>query len=369
MIQRTKPNRAESFSARFFVICMVLLLAACGAKQAALTYSDGAVKAIGWSGAEPNDGWQSVLVVRTGEDASAPAVLGDYRMNMGVLSFTPRFPPSPGVKLHVEFRMRNGSSMRGVYGDDVRALIPIARVTHIYPTTDEWPANTLKMYVEFSEPMAIGEAYDHVRILDDKGVAVEGPFVEIDQELWDPEGKRVTLLFDPGRIKRGLVDNEQSGPPLMPGRTITIEIDPSWRSATGAPLVEKFSRTIRVTEALRETVDPKRWKIDPPKAQSDPLIITFDRPLDHALAQRAISVWKNGSPVAGEIALEEKETRLRFTPSATWQSGSYTIRVDGVIEDLAGNRLGKLFDVDTSDATQATSATPVMELTFTVPAR
>jgi hypothetical protein len=258
--------------------------------------------------------------------------------------------------------------MRGVYGDDVKSLAPVARVTHIYPTTDEWPANTLKMYVEFSAPMAIGEAYAHTRVLDDQGRVVEGPFVEIEQELWDPSGKRVTLLFDPGRIKRGLVDNERSGPPLMPGRTITIEIDPSWRSATGAPLVEKFSRAIRVAEALREVVDPKRWKIDAPKAASDPLIITFDRPLDHALAQRAISIRKNGSPVAGEITLEEKETRLRFIPSAPWQPGSYAILVDGVIEDLAGNRLGKLFDVDTSDSSQATSATPVMELTFTIPA-
>jgi len=367
MKERTNTSRAGTLSARFFVACFLLVLSACGAREPSLSYVDGAVVAEGWSGQMPKEGWPGVLVVRAGEDASTPAMLGDYESSGGKLIFKPRFPLQPGVQLHASFTPRPGAEpLTASFGEPAKALVATTRVTHIYPTTDEWPANTLKMYVEFSAPMARGEAYTHVRILDDKGKVVEGPFVEIDPELWDHEGKRVTLLFDPGRIKRGLVDNETSGPPLMPGRTITIEIDPSWRDATGAPLVEKLSRTIRATDALRRPVDVKRWSVAPPNAPSDPLVVTFDRPLDHALASRAISVVKNGSPVAGEISLEKNESELRFTPSESWKPGAYTIRVDGVIEDLAGNRPGKLFDVDTSDATQSTSATPVSELTFTV---
>lgn len=367
MIEHTNTSRAEFFSARFFVACFLLVLAACGTREPSLSYTDGAVVAQGWSGQMPKEGWPGVLVVRAGEDASAPAMLGDYEASGGKLVFKPRFPPQPGVQLHVLFTPKPGAEpLTASFGDPANAVVPTTRVARIYPTTDDWPANTLKMYVEFSAPMAKGEAYSHIRILDDKGKVIEGPFVEIDQELWDPTGKRITLLFDPGRIKRGLVDNETSGPPLMPGRTITIEVDPTWRDATGAPLVEKASRTIRATEPLRRPIDVKLWRVEAPNSPSDPLVVKFDRPLDHALAQRAISIVKDGSPIAGEIALEENESELRFTPSEPWRAGVYTVKVDGVLEDLAGNRPGKVFDVDTSDRTQSTAATPVSELTFTV---
>jgi hypothetical protein len=367
MNERANHSRAESFSARFFVACFLLVLAACGAREPSLSYENGAIITEGWSGAMPKEGWEGVLSVRAGDDPSAPLMLGDYKESGGKLTFTPRFPPQPGVQLHVSFSPRPGAEpLTASFGEPAKAIVPTTRVTRIYPTTDEWPANTLKMYVEFSAPMARGEAYSHITIRDDKGAVIEGPFVEIDQELWDPEGKRVTLLFDPGRIKRGLVDNENSGPPLTPGRTITIEIDPSWRDAAGAPLAERFTRAVRATDALRKAIDVKLWRVAPPKAPDDPLVVTFDRPLDHALARRAISVVEDGSPVAGEIALEKNETELRFTPSESWRQGAYIIRVDGVIEDLAGNRPGKLFDVDTSDRVRSTSATPVSELTFTV---
>ena len=47
----------------------------------------------------------------------------------------------------------------------------------------------------------------------------------------------------------------------------------------------------------------------------------------------------------------------------------HVIRVEGVIEDLAGNRLGKVFDVDTPDPTQSASAIPFVEMAFDAPAR
>jgi len=363
-------SRAGSgkLSARSVILACVLMLAACGGHEQSLTYEDGVVRASGWSGPAPTGGWESVLVVRAGDDPSAPAMLGEYRKSGDVIVFTPRFPPSPGVKLHVSFTDARRQTLTSTFGEAADALAPTTRVAHIYPSTDEWPANTLKMYIEFSAPMASGDAYRHVRELDADGRVVEGPFVEIEPELWDPGGTRLTLLFDPGRIKRGLVDNESSGPPLMPGRTVTIEVDPAMRDARGAPLAEKLTRTIRVTDAVREPVDVKAWRVTAPKSASDDLVITFPRPLDHALAQRAISIAREGVRVAGKGALEENETRFRFTPESPWKSGAHKIIVDGVIEDVAGNRLGKVFDVDTSDPTQSTSATSSATIPFDVAA-
>jgi hypothetical protein len=149
----------------------------------------------------------------------------------------------------------------------------------------------------------------------------------------------------------------------------TIEVDPAMRDATGAPLAEKFVRQIRVVDALREVVDVKRWRVSPPSSSGADLVIDFDRPLDHALARRAISVLRDGSPVEGKISLEKNETRFRFTPDTSWPPGRHAVRIDGVIEDLAGNRLGKLFDVDTSDPLQSDTAAPSAEIPFEAPAR
>ena len=370
MIATSHRSRAagRKLAARSFVFGAALLLTACGAGKPAITYSEGVVRASGWSGPAPAEGWESVLVVRASADDSAPAMLGDYVESGGVITFTPRFAPSPGVELCATFHV-NQSTLEATFGEPAKAIAATTRVASLYPSTDEWPDNTLKMYLSFSAPMSAGEAYAHIRVLDDQGRVIVEPFVEIEQELWDASGTRLTVLFDPGRIKRGLVDNEESGPPLVAGRSVTIEVDPSWRDAGGAPLAEGFSRVIRVTPAVRDVVHVKRWKVDAPRQSDADLVVTFDRPMDHALAQRAISVTKDGARVVGNVRVTDSETVWRFTPEAPWQAGDYFIAVDGVIEDLAGNRPGKMFDVDTSDLSQSTEATAVTAIAFSIPAR
>jgi hypothetical protein len=345
-----------------------LLLSACGERAPTLSYKSGEVIAEGWSGPAPAEGWEDVLVVRASEDPDAPAMLGEYNERDGVITFTPRFAPSPGVRLHATFHVKHHTLEAGF----VQAAVPVGAetvVAHIYPSADVWPANTLKMYIVFSAPMSAGEAYTHIRVRDDEGRVIAQPFVEIEPELWDATGVRLTLLFDPGRIKRGLVDNEQSGPPLMAGRKVTIEVDPSWRDARGAPLVTAFAKSVQISKAVRETIDVKRWMIAAPAADSADLVVTFDRPLDHALAQRAISVTKDGAPLAGKIELSGDERTWRFMPDAPWVAGGYDLVVDGALEDLAGNRPGKLFDVDTADPGQSSQATPVTALAFSVAGR
>jgi hypothetical protein len=358
---------AERASAQLALVAVVLT-AACSPPAPSISYKSGEIVGAGWQGqAPPPEGWSKVLAIHAGDDPASPGLLGSYHREGDRIIFTPRFAPSPGVKLHVIFQASlDKPAITADFSEAARTLALTTRVAHLYPSADEWPANTLKMYIEFSAPMAAGEAWTHIRVRDEQGRAIEKPFVELDPELWDRSGTRLTVLFDPGRIKRGLVDNETAGPPLMPGRVVTVEVDPLWRDASGAPLAEKFVRTIRVGEPQRTPVEVKDWRVDSPNSASDDLVINFDRPLDSALARRAISVTKDRSPVAGKITLEQNETRWRFTPAAPWPPGRYAIRVDGVIEDLAGNRLGKLFDVDTSDPNQATSATPVAEVAFTV---
>src|SRR5437667_9325668 len=106
-----------------------------------------------------------------------------------------------------------------------------------------------------------GEAYSRIHLLNEAGKPVERPFLQLDEELWDPQGQRFTLFFDPGRIKRGLKPREELGPALVEGNIYTLEIDRFWPDADGNPLKETFRKIFRVGPPDDEPIDPKKWKI------------------------------------------------------------------------------------------------------------
>ena len=115
--------------------------------------------------------------------------------------------------------------------------------------------------------MRKGDSWKHLRLLRD-GVPVEYPFLELDQELWDRDQRRFTVLFDPGRIKRGLASLAEAGPALEEGHNYTLVIDRDWRDARGALLAEEFRKEFHVGAADRTPPDPKKWGVTAPAAPS-----------------------------------------------------------------------------------------------------
>jgi hypothetical protein len=220
--------------------------------------------------------------------------------------------------------------------------------------------------------MSRGEVWERLQLLDDSGKLVELPFLEIDEELWDSTGTRLTVLFDPGRIKRDLVPNKDAGPPLVPGRRYTLAVAKEWADASGNPLKQGFTKMFEVTESDRTAIDCGKWAISPPRGGSrDPLSVAFGEPLDAALALRLIHpVGPRGLLVGGEARLGRNETAWVFTPVEPWVSGSYTLEVSSELEDLAGNRVGRLFDVDRFERIDSPGARePKVRRPFTVSAR
>ena len=118
-------------------------------------------------------------------------------------------------------------------------------IAGVYPLGERIPENLLKWYVEFSASMSVGEAYRHVRLLDHAGKEVPKAFLMVDEELWSDDRRRLTLLFDPGRVKRGIRSNLEMAAPLVAGRRYTLTIDSGWRDGRGAPLVAGYRRRVR----------------------------------------------------------------------------------------------------------------------------
>lgn len=301
----------------------------------------------GWIRITPGAGG-TVSVYAGGADA--PEMLGAARTEGDALIFEPRYPLRPGLECRVVFRPASG-------GELIRRLTvpgggakPKARVEQVYPTAARLPENQLKLYLHFTEPMARGEAYQRIRLLDDAGNPVELPFLELDQELWDASGRRLTLFFDPGRIKRGLLPNEQVGLPMMAGKRYTLVIDAGWMDAAGQPLTGEFRKAFEVTAADRESPAVARWRITAPQAGGrEPLVVDLSEPMDQALLLREIDVVRNGRDVPGRVAIGREEMRWTFVPDLPWARGTYTLVTGTALEDLAGNRLDRLFDVDKFD--------------------
>jgi hypothetical protein len=337
-----------------------------------------------------------------------PPILGSYRIESHTLIFEPRFPLSPGVSYRAVFEpgrlpkpnppapfpKREGGEVRG---KDAKAIVarftipkphsePTTKIEHVYPTSDVLPENQLKFYIHFSAPMSKGEAYQHIhlfcagepsRVSDRREVGL--PFLRLEEELWNRDQTRFTLFFDPGRIKRGLRPREEVGPALEEGKSYTLVIDRDWIDAEGNPLKESFRKSFRAAPPDDNPIDPKTWKLTPPRPNPpapfpkreggfrDPLQVTFPKPLDHALLERVLSVTDSkGREIEGTIAITEKETRWSFTPKQPWQPGSYYLTADTALEDLAGNSIGRPFEIDVFHPIQRQLKSETVRIPFEV---
>jgi hypothetical protein len=240
------------------------------------------------------------------------------------------------------------------------------RVVQIYPSGELLPSNQLRLYIYFSAPMSRGEAERHVHLINARGEILRGVFLP-GEELWDPNQQRLTMTFDPGRIKRDLTSNQAMGPPIVNGMRYALVIDRDWPDASGAPLVQEFRKTFRGGPAIRTAPDPKKWRVRaPPAGSSEPLVVDFRRPMNYVLLQRMIRVSTGQADVSGTLGVGRHETEWRFTPQQPWAAGAYQLMIDTALEDLAGNHIGQLFDIDVSVRRTQEATTPTAAIPFDV---
>lgn len=298
-------------------------------------------------------------------------MLGTYRVEGNAIRFEPQYPLVPGLSYRASFRpaelpINKGDrrELTAVVRVPTRSLTPTTVVTHVYPTADVLPENLLKFYVHFSAPMSRGHIYDYIRLLDADGKQVELPFLEIDEELWDDSMTRLTIFVDPGRIKRGVLPLEDVGPALETGKRYSLVIDSTWKDGAGKPLKESFKKPFLVGAPDREPPDPSRWNVQLPASGSqNPLVVLFPEPMDNALTQRVIHVTDaSGKTLAGQIELTDQERRWSFQPVGPWKRGQHQLVVQTTIEDLAGNNIGKPFDVDLFEGVQRRLTTSTVKL-------
>ena len=293
------------------------------------------------------------------EDPSAPLaarapIQGRYALRPDGLHFTPFFPFAAGRAYRAEARPAGAPAalVRFRVGA-FPATSALPRVLDIAPSARALPANTLRFYITFASSMR--DQFDRraVHLTDDAGHGVAGAFMSFGEELWSADGCRLTLLLDPGRIKRGVTANQTEGPSLVPGRSYTLAVVlPASVRAT----------TFRATAPLQTPLDQADWCLATPKAGTRaPLRLRFDRVMDPALLRDAVTVRAaDGRRLAGVARDADGGREWRFIPDAPWGRAGCSVVFSDELEDICGNRIGEALDheVGTTPARQDGGAMP-----------
>jgi hypothetical protein len=255
-------------------------------------------------------------------------------------TFVPRFPFLPDTA----YALVVGDGQR--VGTLRTPPVPGPRLTTVVavePALAVVPRNLLRFAVTFSAPMSEGRAARFLRLEDAAGSVVPGALLSLDPELWDAGHRRLTVLLDPARIKRGLAPHREAGYPLTEGGQVRLVVDEGYPDAEGRGLRSGAAAAFSVGPDLRGRVRPEAWRLAAPAAGTrQPLDIRFDRPLDRLLADRCLRV----AGIRGAGAARPDGLGWSFRPDAPWPPGTVSVVVDPALEDVAGNSVARVFDRD-----------------------
>ena len=290
----------------------------------------------------------SVFVANeTNEYTTTLPIQGNFSMVENKLVFKPYFPFEHGLTYVIRLKKANSEAFSYVpFQIGEKEKVDQAKLLSIFPTTDLLPENLLRFYFYFQTPMKQEEALKHIKLIDEEGNVDDHAFMKFKEELWSNDGKRLTLLFDPGRIKRGVSTNMKQGPSLEDGQRYHLNISGEWQDVYGQSLVQNTRKAIRVVEAYRKKMNLNEWVVSEPKSGGlDKLTIEFDRIIDHALIQSMMQVRDDSdNRVEGHWKIQNSEQQVQFVPQNRWQKGSYKIMFDTHLEDVSGNNLQNLLD-------------------------
>jgi hypothetical protein len=195
---------------------------------------------------------------------------------------------------------------------------------------------------------------------------VKQAFLPLEADFWNRERTRYTLFLDPGRVKQGIKPNEDLGRPLHAGRRYSIVIDSAWTDAEGRPLTKSFRREFVVTHADERPLSIDSWILRPPAVNTlAPVMVKFNKPVDHGLLMRALGVERDGKALYGDAEIGAGELTWTFTPKEPWKSVEYRIVVLMILEDPQGNQIDKSFEVDMFDRVDKSAAPERKYIPFT----
>ena len=220
------------------------------------------------------------------------------------------------------------------------AGMPLARAAfvEIHPAGPAVPENLLRFELRFDRPQRLPFDVERLKLLDGDGLEIQHALLDV--ALPDADGRRITVLLDPGRVKTGVGPNLDAGRALKEGSTISLRV--VGRDVDASPAV----KTWRVTAAVSHPLQPELWRFSlPRRGTRDELLVDLRTPISSA-GERLIAVLDgHGHRAEGTVTLDDGDATWRFKPSRPWATGLHQLVTHPGLEDPAGNRRCAAFEV------------------------
>ncbi len=239
------------------------------------------------------------------------------------------------------------------------------QVEVLYPNASVLPANFLKWYIQFSKPVNPSKIYDHIYLINTSdNTKVDRALLPLETPLLSEDGKLLTLWIEPGRQKRDLGPNRELGEVLILNKSYTLIIDKELKDTQGIAMQEKYMHSFKVGNFDRIKPSIISWKIDVPKVNTrEALRINFQEYLDYGSLKGALEIVnESGTIIDGDFTINVNQNFALFKPAQDWGKGTYILKCDSIIEDLAGNNLERLFDRDVT----VKKIDPILEISFVI---
>ena len=219
------------------------------------------------------------------------------------------------------------TTLAAIFTGGAGAMPDIVAVAPSGPTV---PARLLRISVTFATPQVGGLASPAALLRADGTIIIDAL---VDQQLWSPDRRTVTLLLDPGRVKSGLVARSKAGPVLRPGELVALRISDQivhrWTVDGGGCVVP----------------DPASWNLATPRSGSrEPVQLGFPGPIDALSRERIAVADMEGNRIGGSATLADGERRWRFVPALPWPRGTLQIIVHPRMENACGDEPGEPFE-------------------------
>jgi hypothetical protein len=207
---------------------------------------------------------------------------------------------------------------------------PSAPPASVTPSGATLPENLLRIELHLRRPLSHPLAMAHVRLLSADGTPIPGALLDL--PLPDGDGRTLTLLLGPARVKSGVGANLAMGRALRAGEDVALLVDdPQW----AAPLRKRW----RVVPAATQALDPAAWRFDAPRAGTrQPLVVRLAATLTASSTALIAVRGPGGERVGGTASLRDGETTWRFRPATAWNVGPHALVLHPRLEDVAGNR-------------------------------
>jgi hypothetical protein len=147
--------------------------------------------------------------------SNVPDVFGRYQVLEDAVRFIPHFPFERGLSYRASFDPRPFGHPELSEVLTLEFSLPKKQdalpteVKRIFPSNNYLPENLLRFYVCFSNPMRRGRVEAEVSVLGPDVEPAPDVLYRAPVELWDRSMQCLTILLDPGRLKRGVGPNRE----------------------------------------------------------------------------------------------------------------------------------------------------------------